>query len=139
MIANVFYISKILYLPWLWILAKCRERIFVGRGIPCDFGRIYGRKGGIGGGCCRFVTKQTEAFKGKDITWCYKNSDVPIFPYGQEKWRLYVNRFMVSMSPPVIKHTISSGDYMIATMTRFILSLLITPDRNIIPCSFRPP
>lgn len=46
-----------------------------------------------------------------------------------------VSRFTVSMSPPVVSHTISANGCVIAPATRFILSLLISPDGSIIPLS----
>lgn len=46
-----------------------------------------------------------------------------------------VKRLMVSMSPPVVTHTISANGCVIAPATRLILSLLISPDGSIIPLS----
>ena len=42
--------------------------------------------------------------------------------------RMFVRRFIVSMSPPVVTHTISANGCVIAPATRLILSLLIDPD-----------
>ena len=49
--------------------------------------------------------------------------------------RMSVRGFMVSMSPPVVTHTISANGCVTAPATRFILSLLISPDGVIIPLS----
>ncbi len=60
------------------------------------------------------------------------------FPRSAEvfmEMRMSVRRFMVSMSPPVVSHTISANDCVIAPATRFILSLPIAPDGSIIPLS----
>ena len=44
-----------------------------------------------------------------------------------------VRRLIVSMSPPVVTHTISANGCVIAPATRFILFLPISPDGSIIP------
>lgn len=49
-----------------------------------------------------------------------------------------IKRFIVSISPPVVIHTISANSCVIASATRFILFLPISPDGSMHPLSKSP-